>query len=380
MRAVRAALMLALVLLTTGCWDVMPVEELGFVTLILMDHDPKGQVHLVLHLADAGAATSKGPGEEPVTLEATGSTFFEALHTLDEKSSRHLFFGVLQGLVVTERAATTSAILSALDFFIRDVRSRDIPRLYLVRDDDFQALAKIEITEAEFVGRSLSTQSLLADLFSDIKPIRFYEFARESLTEGRAPMVPVLKPSQNHVTFAGQAVFYQGRFVGELPADALWGVPWISRIPPLESYACLKMGQDCVGVLFAERSKGITPIRERGVLRGFRLSLRANLVVQAVEKGEFDLLDAKSLDLLTKTAAQKVLSDVTATLRATQAMGVDVGGFGFRLHQVDDKMFEAIKDRWDKEIYPQIPIEVSVSIMPVHANFFNRSIWKQGPH
>lgn len=132
-------LFVAMILVMTGCWSRIEVNDISIVTAMAIDKQKDGNIQIALQipipsrLSSSGSAGNGGGGTEnspsALLVSEKGSTIMDAYRRLEEKLSRRVFFSQLRFVIIGEQAAR-DGIQPLLDFFVRGNTSR--PRSYIL--------------------------------------------------------------------------------------------------------------------------------------------------------------------------------------------------------------------------------------------------------
>ncbi|HWI53988.1 MAG TPA: Ger(x)C family spore germination protein, partial [Symbiobacteriaceae bacterium] len=118
--------LLGALLLLTGCWSRVEVNDLAIVSLVGIDRTPEGEIELWINVvvpARAGGAPGAGaptgqPGNPFIMLNARGKTILHAATRLQRQLPRRLFWAHARVILLGERLARDGS-LPAVDFLTR---------------------------------------------------------------------------------------------------------------------------------------------------------------------------------------------------------------------------------------------------------------------
>lgn len=161
---------LAIVFLTTGCWDKKEIEEKAYVVDIGLDKsDKKGDIQITYHIANPQVGTSqRGKADrEPASEEIT---FFHAaglsssMDTANASITRKLSFEQTKVLIFSEELARSENFVSMMYAMVRDVEIRRGVRILITREK-----------ANEFIHNNKPKM--------ETRPHKFYQFMIERTTE-----------------------------------------------------------------------------------------------------------------------------------------------------------------------------------------------------
>jgi len=361
-----------------GCWDRLEVEHRAFVMAIAVDRaeekpggaatDPP-RLRLAFQIANpsklAGGgqeASGKGGGTEPAfwNLATVASGVFLGAREVCTRLDRVPYFEHLQLVLVGEELAR-EGLEPVLDFFRRNSemhgrvevaiaageagkvlevapRLQPLPALYL---------ADVLRTGQRRTGHQVAAQDLI------------HVFSR--LASGASMVLPRIEAAEKEVKVAAGAVLRQGRLVGWLGETEAEGFRWLQGEPR--------------GIIVGARLPGTGAVdafevwhaRTRIVpqVTGGRLSVR--VVIQAEggiseHAGTGSVAQAAHLAVAEEEVGRTIARRVQAALRELKRLRADAAGFGQEIERHHPLMWERLKQRWEEEIFPTVPVQVEAQV------------------
>jgi spore germination protein KC len=344
---------------------VFPIEDLGFATLVAVDGRPgRATVYaqLVAPTALPGGTSGQGGEGTPVhTVVGHGPDVLTAVRDADQRSPKRIYFGQLEAVLVTDALASSGGLPMVLDYFFRNIKSRDIAWLYVARRVDLPRLLRLTNTLESYPARALVSQSQDALLNALTPPVRLYEVARILATPGWNPAIPLLTAEDGDYRVAGLAVFRRSRLAGVLTTAESAGYAWLSGTMGRTAVdiRCPRGGRAAFEVV--DPSRRLEIVEAEGGKVGLRVSVEATLRLDHLASCPLSTLSGEEASLLLRRAAAKVRDDMATTLTAAQRLGTDVFGFGAHLAAHRPAAWAKLARDWDTQGFAQLPVWLQVT-------------------
>lgn len=392
------ALALASLVTLTGCWDMLPIEDLGFANLIYVDRSPDGRVHTEIELTNptdlpqpgGGGPSSGGPssgggggggggGGQSSTpafeIKSSGINLAQALRAADLRSINRLYTGHIQVLLVGEGEAKAD-LSDALDYFERDAKSRVIQWVYIVdRSDVRSVMSQLTVPAQGYPANAIALFSLHMESASNVRPVRLYQLVSALAAPERDVAIPVLAVACPGQTFTIKAValFRGPHLVGTLSVPDAVGLVWIRRQVRFEDFAvpCPSHPSDPAAAITLQamgdgaKVKAVftqSPSGQR-LLTGLDVHLFSMArVSQSPAECPINYAIAAQRDRVSQAAAQTVLNVVSHSVEQAQKMKSDPFGFGTAVRIADPGLWTRIAPDWADRLFPSLPITIHVRI------------------
>jgi spore germination protein KC len=385
---IRAKVLLICIILgclfSSGCWDRVEIEDMGLVTLAGFDRTEDGLIKLSVHIAKPFAISGAGQDiidEKPFwPVTTTGHTVFQAVRNLASESPCQVFWAHCRVLLIGERLAReANGIAQVLDFFMRDLETRNNVRLLVVKGASLEEIMSARFELERQPGRGFEGLSKVVETRKSTSLIpTLLEFCRELETDGIEPVLgaaeivnrPTEQPEQsilhdtvvsNSAQISGMGAFKGDRLLGWLNDSQSRGVLWVrgkveSGIivisDPLEENRLISME-------IGQTSSKIIPqlIDGRPVIK-VRIELDA---VFAQTEGQFPLLsDEETWASMESRLATAIRNEVQSALNiAQEELESDIFGFGRAVYIKYPREWQVMKDYWD-EIFLTLDVQVEV--------------------
>jgi len=228
-------LMLILIqLFTTGCWNRRELDKIGLVIGIGIDRGEDQQIEFTVQIINPTTikrASEGGSGQNKpsIILSSSGSTIFEAVRNLTEKSGRRLNYSHNMVIVLGANLAR-DGVLPILDFFVRDHEMRFKTWIVVTGGkaaDIIQAEPSMENISAKNLNLLLKdygivSQSVAVNMLDIIN-----EITDESLQAvvGRVELENIQE--KKGLILNGAGVFRQDKLIGWLDPMKTRGYLWV---------------------------------------------------------------------------------------------------------------------------------------------------------
>ncbi|MDT8902791.1 Ger(x)C family spore germination protein [Anaeroselena agilis] len=386
-RAALAACLLAVCLLTAGCWDRVEIQDRAFVLAVAVDVAEEGTdkepgkakeesyahpapadrfraTFQVLRFGEVKGGQEK-PGGESKTFLVTGRGpgMLDAVRDALGESSKGLWFENMQVLLISQKAVERYGLAPVLDFFRRDAEMRGRAQIYITPGEAGKLLAIAPPTGEPGgvflanIARRHTKDIHLPTARTDIS------FASQALDNRGDMIFPVVEPAGKSMKAKGGALFKGGKFLGYQDEYFISGLRMIRATEKSTaiSFECpAHPGSTVTFELFRHQTVLKPHVEGDRVWFSLDIAMRGNLdEVQCGHK--HDTLDPEYLDKAQRLVAEEVERNIRHTLAVSQRLGWEMFYFKSSLKAYKPHDWKRLKDRWD-EIYPTVPLEVKVRV------------------
>jgi spore germination protein KC len=371
----------------SGCWDSREINELGLVMAVGIDRQKDGRFYTVtVQVAKPSSAASQGGksggGEQPVWLgSAEGETLFEAIRNIAKSSSRRIMWAH-NNIIIIGQSLAEQDITPVIDFFTMNHELRmktwvavaqGDAKPYVLSKTGIENISGISLAEL-FRYHELPAESIATDM------VRLF---RDYKSESIQPLVSVLtkqseeeaKGMEKQIQLEGAAVFKGSKLVGGISPEETRGLAWIRN----------EMGNAIIvfSATGNERQKISVELDDTKVkTKAQVIGEIPTIDIEVTAKGDITEMDAPS-DLtieefkafVEKEAEKEIEREIRLGLDKVQKeYKSDVLGFGRAVHIANKKeWYSRIGGKWD-EIYPQVPVNITVSMELDSASLYQEPI------
>jgi len=371
MRAARAWFLLALTLLSlAGCWNRREMETLGFVIGAAFDWvEAESEYEVTVQIVQAAALSPNGGGAGPAftTIQSRGKTVFDAVRHANSITSRKIWWGHMQVLLIGE-AAARRGIAEVLNWISRDGETRLLYWVLLTRGHA-GSLLQPKATAEKIPALGLRDMIRTAGATSTTPMVRVSDLF-QMLQAPAAAVVGVIELDEAGVSaggtpgpnfrLAGSGVIVGNGLVDFLEPVESRGVLWLrSKVrSALLPVPCPGQPERMVGIEITRAATQITPTLDpQGELR-----LKAQISVEG-NVGDQDCLTVKAslgkIIPLEERLKEHVQQEVESALERCRALPADCFGFGDRLVQEMPRVWDRVQENWH-ETFRKTPVAISI--------------------
>ncbi|MGF6947790.1 spore germination protein KC [Neobacillus sp. B4I6] len=363
----------------TGCWNRVELNELA--VTVAMGLDKKGnKILLSQQIVNPGAIAAKGgaaSSDAPVTLfKETGNSLQEAGRKMTTSSTRKVYTGQLQMLIISEELAKEglSDVLDHIsrdhqyrkDFFVviaRGTKAENILKVYTLIDRIPPNKMKHSLdnsSKALGTTAAVKMDQFMSDIINKEKEavltgIKVYgNRALGETTENGQQIDPGAK-----LQYHGLAVFKKDRLVGWLNEEASKGYNYTQGEihSTTVEFPCPRGKKKInVEVLRTQEKTQFKKINGTPQI-DIKVSLEGNV---ADAQCDIDLSRPETITQLEKLTEKDIKRTIAAALKAAQKKyKSDIFGFGHVINHTNPKYWEKIQKDWYHE-FPNLQVNVEV--------------------
>lgn len=373
MKTLRTFLLLVIIMiLLSGCWNRVEVNDIAFVTAIGLDLLEDNKIRLSLQVAiptklgPTGGSGGGGTQNSTFVISETGITVSEAYRNIQGKIPRHIFFSQSRVLLIGE-ALAKKGIAHIIDFHTRYHEPRINSFIMFTKGE------AIEIINSKPNLESVSAEETKELAKLNIGPtIYIMDFLNMLLTDGIEPIGPqfTLKTmevkNKNNVqqgqTVHGTAVFKKDKLAGWLDDVETRGILWLRnemKTGVITISIPKDQGGGNVSVNIFRSDTKITPKLQNG---NITISIDVTSEMSVMENAsKLNLDDSKVINDIQKNIEEEIKNRIQLVVDAAQKeYKSDIFGFGQQVYKKYPKEWNSkYKKNWDQEF-----AELKVNINP----------------
>lgn len=369
----KMAAPIAMLLLLSGCWDRVELNDLSLITAIAFDKpQQKNSVEvtaqIIIPKVKGGGAGSSGGGggggqaKQTITRRASGADIADAISKLQMVIPRKIFWGQCKVFIFGEEIAR-EGIREHMDFLLRHPQPRERGYVFVSKGrgaDILELFPPIERSSSEVI-RELAQLKIGLSVTMEQLSIRLKE---ESGAQA-LPLVHILpkskssKPFETIAYLSGTAVFKDGKMIGELSSEQTRGILWIRN--EIEEYTVTYeddpvKGKVSIHPLHAKVK--LIPSIENGT---WKMAIKVRTSGDLVQNDT--LLDPMKPQVLQKME-EGLQKDIQARIREAlhplqRELNADIVGFANAYHRKYPKIWAKAKEEWETQ-FPKIEVTVDV--------------------
>lgn len=391
-RLLLSAFAVALVLLLTGCWDRMEIEERAIVLGVSVDNAPPGvakEEEEISHTAEGfpvpdvnmirvtvqialpgkiplGPGESGGGGkgsEQTVWVVGTeGHTVDDAIMNLQQQISGRLFFGHLRVIVVSEDVARLG-MQNINDYFHRNPEVRRMAWMMISKgsaEQVMRASPELERVPALYLMSTMDNAVKLGKFPENYVGMYWSNSAKQG-QEGYLPYVE-LKKMQN-IEVKGMAYFKDDKLQGTTKPFQVAAYMSIKGMNPAGYRGVVKIGGVADSVMiYATSRRSTIKVRLQDGEPIVSVAIFTEVNLEEKINDQFTINDSASLVQIEEQNKRSLLRATEAMIRQMQEKGSDIFGFGEYVRAKKPGYWNArigSKDKWQR-VFKELRVEVEV--------------------
>jgi len=285
-------------LLFTGCSERNDLSELSIVEGMGIDYvdDEISVTVQTLNLSKEGSGAEALSGNVTMNTEGMGSNISGAIENATEKLSKKIFFGQNR-IIVFGMSMAESYIDKNIDYLLRSSDSRSDVKICIA---DGEASKVMESKENNSLVPSESITSLLAmgEESGFGASVTTNELLNMYLDKTSDIYLPVVKAEKESVSVSGIAVYNKQRLAAVLDENETFGLLMLLEVKNSE------LGEIGVDIIKSKTKTSASYENGRVV---FRAKIKADLMLDAVEKGHITTLTNKHLQDIQKLVENEMI-------------------------------------------------------------------------
>lgn len=374
MRNWKLIILVFCLMITSGCWDSIELEERGFVIGVGIDlneesSDDEGALSLSQQFviptgsSQGGSGGEGGSGDAFQNIVSSGNTIFETVRRVAARTNRSPFYEHIKLIVISEEIAKSTHFPDVLDYFLRYPEMRRGTQVMVTPEKAGDILGispKNEKLPAMYI-KSISKNNYKNARM--VPPTRIGKIHENLLGYESYMIQMIVKLNSEEVKISGQAVFngYTDKLVGFIEEDATEGVNFITG--QLKGGLLEAKVKDEIVVYEMDKVKTkIEPIYEKGKIK-FKVDIQTTGTIPESYKS-FDLLDEEEIQQTEKAIKEKIYEFTDLAIsRVRDELKTDIFEFSKKFKTKYPNEWEQMKNDWDigENYFQQSEIEVNVN-------------------
>ena len=353
---------LLIALFISGCRDVVEVTKQAIVMALGIDQeDNSDKVLVTVQIVrpgevrgggggtGGGSATGGGKSKPPAVwvVQNSGPDLSQAINNINALIDRRLFLQHNQ-IIVLGRTAAEKGVRQFLEYFAREVETREIPWI-LVTDRKASDILELKFGLESIPGVGINNLVENSKFVSIAGKINQQNFTNRLLSKTMAPYASLIRvsgePPDQKVRLDGTAVFKRDKLAGILGSQETRGFLWVLGKPELGIFTSRFQNGYVDFQIVRSRSK-ITPSLEGNQVRiKIEVNVQSNLNDLSIP---YDISKAENVKILERVENMTIRKDIQATIQKSQSLGTDIFGFGEAIHRKFPKEWQQMEPEWDK--------------------------------
>ncbi|MFC3884488.1 Ger(x)C family spore germination protein [Bacillus songklensis] len=376
-------LMLAGIVLLSGCWSKKELTDLALVAALGIDKNEEGRYVGTFQIVNPGNVTGGmqggGGGQGPAisVYSTTGDNLVEVSRRASTKISRRMYYAHTNLVIISDKLAKEEGITNIFDAFDRDPEFRITAKVVIAHDakaaDIVKTLTAVDKIPANKVIKTLkfterrwgahinnNIQDVINSLVSPGKePVLTGFRLNGNFKEGKK--MENIQQSALEATLQadGLAVFKEGKLIDWLQGETARGAVWILD----------KIKATGVNINWKKEEEAIAyeVVRQKTKVSANMKNGRPNISIHVRAEGNIgevtvpvDLTDPRVLLNIEKALEKEIKKEIQDAIQRAQKDKSDIFGFGEAVHRSEPEAWKQLKHDWNDSHFPELKVDVTV--------------------
>lgn len=366
MKKTTLILIIFSMLLTSGCWDMVEVDQRIYPYTAAYDLIDKeeGIYNITFSYPNLSALGKNAVSDNLVnTKTIEGKDIFDAMHKLSTQLQYGFYLKHLKAIIISEEVALDEKLMrETLDGIYRDFIANKNVEMLLVQGNAKQILDAVvkssRIEAVEGILNSLLQNVQKSALFT---PKQVGEFIFDMDVCG-ASLIPIIESEGgDQVNISGGAVFKDYKLIGYINGDQNRDIAYLTNKTKNFSYTTDYKGSDITLMLTDVKSKPKLIESSDKIKIKMKVELESN--IHSYILGQQYHIDSKEIleDIQNQVAKEYAIQFKNTIDLFQKEFNVDILEIGDYLRKFHPKTWQKVKKDWDK-VYPEIEIEFDVEM------------------
>jgi spore germination protein KC len=360
-----------IILLLTGCWDRMEINDLAFVMGAAIDQKSEGLIELSVQVfipksgggAQSTSSTSSSKAstqEQTMVRSAEGVSVADAISHLQERLPRELFWGHNE-IYIFGHTRAEQGIREDIDFMLRSSQPRERANVFVSKGkakDTLKLMPPLERNSSE-VLRELSK----FHIGMDVTLLELSEMLTGDTNTAVLPLIVTLpsesgKPPTQTISYIhGSAILKNAKMIGEIDIQATRGILWLrDEIKSSIFTVAPEQSKGYISLRMIRSSTQLIPQIMDGIW-SMRVQIEADNDVQQNTTGK-SLMDPDWLHTVEDSVDKAIQERLQIALKPAQKkLHADIFRFADAFHRKYPKEWSQAKDHWS-EVFSSMKVEV----------------------
>ncbi|MFC5714416.1 Ger(x)C family spore germination protein [Thalassorhabdus alkalitolerans] len=382
-------LLLCILLLLTGCWNVRELDELSIASMISIDKSDENKYEVTAQIINpAQNVEEERTDRAPVaTHNVSGASVFEGIRRLTTHIPRKLFLAHIRVVVISEEIAEED-FTEVLDFFFRDHGVRTDFLIVISKDQPAKNVLKVSSRIEELPAEKVfSSITFSEENWAPTKGMQIDDIIEQFILDGQNPVVTGIKVvgdqevggSREHVeTIETEAVlklhnlaaFREGKLVGWMTEDQSIGYNYI-RGNVQSTLGVIPCNNDNITyeVIRSESSIDAKLVNGEPMVN-VTISTEGNIAEVTCDLET----SPQTIKKLEKQIANNIETMAISSInRAQTDFKSDIFGFGEQIRRSDPTYWKSVKNDWNTH-FEDLEVNVAVDFSIHHTGTVTDSL------
>lgn len=359
-------ILLASLLVCTGCWDYSEINKKAIVSGAAIDYDAERNEYIVtVEFISPKGGGGEGAQFEPINYTGTGHTVFDAIRNLINKVGKRLYWAHAKIIIISDEIAK-KGVVPVIDFINRDAEVRPDVSLIVSREESARKLLRGYDEGHDTLAFHLSDMIQNQSNVSKFPVIETWKFVNYLAQEGESPILPtahqVRETNQVVPDLYGTAIFKKDKMVGWINGQETQSLLHIRdelKGGLVHTIHMAGMHTNVTLELFRAKTK-LKPIIKDGKLI---MTINAKLEVDIAEIDTVrDVIQKKERELLKKETEEMMNKGMINIIKKVQKeYKADIFHFAGTIQREMPDEWKKIKDNWE-EVFSELPVEITSEV------------------
>lgn len=353
------------IIFTTGCWDMVEINNRIFPYSVGYDLNKNGEkkYYITITYPNINALGKNATSDKKTFLLNThANSLFEAIRNLTTEIQQPIYLKLLKVVLLSEEVAKDEKLVRQIaDGINRDFIANKNVQMLVVKESAKDLLEtavpskKQENVEGYIYGLLLNQQS--SNMFTPITLTNFIE----DIDIGRVAIVPLATLGVGGIIVSGGALFKDYKLIGYLNPIENRSIAYLNNKIKTGLIETEYQGSSLSLMITNNKAKKKLISQDGNIRIKYEIRLEGHI-------HEFILNDDMTLDKeevligMQKQAEKELKRDLEKTIEKLQKQyNADAIFISEYLNRYHPKLWKEIKDDWD-QIFPDIDIEVDVNV------------------
>ncbi len=358
--------------IVTGCWNYREIESLAIVAGTAVDKGVNSRYKLTVEIVRITGGRDSKPESKLITTE--GNTVFDCARNAITISGKKLYWSHNKFLIISKDIAR-EGVVDLIDWFNRDAETRANIHLFVSTEKTAaEILIGEQITEP-ILSFELDNMLKNEDELSKAPRSEIETFGNNMRGQGISASVATIKMKATEKGktpgIGGTALFSGDKLVGFLNEEETKDLLFVKDeikggLLTQEVQTKQKDSKNQKTYKFPiayEIFKSKTKLKPKFNDNNISFDLQIETVVSLAELGgSIDLVSeagSKELAKITEASCERQIENTIKKVQ--QEYGVDVFGFGKKIHEDHNKIWKKVKNNWE-EYFKRAKVNVSVKL------------------
>lgn len=333
-----------IVCLLTGCWDIKETENIFYIDSLGVDIKDGNYVIYAQYVNFSAVAKTDNPAEPTTSIyssKSQGRTMIDALYHLFTITPRRTSLDHVKSFILSEKVLKKGGIHQFIEFTARFYNWRRTMWIFVTDQPLDKILSISTVLHIDPTLNILSDPMNKYQHYSNIKPLRLFQFEAKFYEPGETAKLPLLglsntwkeeKKPLTQLKFDGVAFFANHQYVGKMNQHDIMGLKWMDPDFIRTTLSAMNKNEIAAKLLIHDAKIKVQPIQRHGKIA---------FEVKAKYKGDiFQIYKDVSIKEIQQYAEKEVAREIMHTYKIGLKKGIDVYNLSHTLYQKNHSVWK----------------------------------------